>query len=1030
MKLKTVFHAEYEQLVFVFFSFFFMVLISYLFTRSIVERYISSNAKDALTAAETKLQSQFRETQFHLIDMAFSIGNRIKDGQSNAEIEQYMADLKGLFLSEYKDMPGLEGAYGYIRGEFLDSNDWLLPADYQPQERPWYKAALASPGETVFTDPYISLHVDAWRVSVVKAIQGPGGEHYGVVSIDIDISNIAGYIKTLKFHYGGYGMLVGPDLTFLIHPDERYIGRDIWEEGGRYKEIAENFESQNPQLSVVQIWNDEEKKEVIFYRRIFNGWFLGMTVPKMNYYQDVYRMALILTALGLVLMLVLDYFLVRLTVAKFRSEEENKSKSSFLAMMSHEIRTPMNSIVGMSELLMRKNLSDEMFENVSVIRQAGNTLLAIINDILDFSKIESGHLQIEAGEYHFSSLVNDVINVIRERLTEKSLDFFVTVDGRIPARLIGDEVRVRQILINLLDNAVKYTHKGFISLEIGKENLDESRVKLFFKVSDSGIGISEENLGMLFNDFVRLDMKRTQGIEGTGLGLSITNALCKAMGGEILVSSKYNEGSVFTAVITQTFVGSQCAAQVDRPEQKRVLLYEDRPAYAASFMNTMKGLNVEAVQAANLQEFVKDLEAGSYNFAFVSSKFAMDCIPAWGKCTTPLELVIMLELGEVCPYQGAVTMLMPVYANNLANVLNGIHDGHHYSMDTQIRFAAPSARVLIVDDIATNLRVAAELMSPYKMHIDTCMSGPVAVDMVRRQALQDKRYDIIFMDHMMPGMDGIEATACIRAMEDIALYYRETPVVMLTANAISGQREIFLKNNVDDFLAKPIEMQKLAAILEKWIPDKKKTDAAPPPVNGGGGRKLPVITGINTQAGLANSGGSLNAYCNILSIFSRDIQDRIGGIRDAVEAGELTSYTIIVHALKSASRSIGALEIGDTAEELENAGKNQDWSSIKKKTEPFLLQMQKLTENITAALAQYAAERESAEIIAPSLLGLDALKEALIGMNIEAVDKLMKEYKAMSLDAKTKDLIDEIEQYILLFEYEKAITRIDTILVS
>jgi CheY-like chemotaxis protein/HPt (histidine-containing phosphotransfer) domain-containing protein len=309
------------------------------------------------------------------------------------------------------------------------------------------------------------------------------------------------------------------------------------------------------------------------------------------------------------------------------------------------------------------------------------------------------------------------------------------------------------------------------------------------------------------------------------------------------------------------------------------------------------------------------------------------------------------------------------------------------------------------------------------------MSGQAAVDLVRKQALQDKRYDIIFMDHMMPGMDGVEATARIRAIEDIAPYYRETPIIMLTANAVSGQKEIFLKNNVDDFLAKPIEMKKLAAILEKWIPDKKKTDAAASPANDSG-QKLPVITGINTQAGLVNSGGSLSAYCSILSIFSRDARDRIVGIRDTLEAGELTSYTITVHALKSAARSIGALEIGDTAEELEGAGKNQDWPLIKKKTEPFLLELQKLTENIAAALAQYDAEQESTETVAPSLLGLDALKEALIRMNIEVVDNLMEEYKVLSLDSKTRDFISEIEQYILLFEYEKATARIDTILSS
>jgi CheY-like chemotaxis protein len=728
-------------------------------------------------------------------------------------------------------------------------------------------------------------------------------------------------------------------------------------------------------------------------------------------------------------MLALDYFLVRLTLAKLRSDEESQSKSSFLARMSHEIRTPMNSILGMSELIMRKNLSGDMFEYVSIIQQAGNTLLAIINDILDFSKIESGNFQIETREYHFSSLMNDVINVIRERLTDKPLDFFVSVDSHIPAKLIGDDVRIRQILINLLNNAVKYTHGGHVSLDVKKETIDAYRIKLFFEISDTGIGISEKDLELLFNDFVRLDMKRNQGVEGTGLGLPIANTLCRAMGGEITVSSKYNEGSVFTAVITQTFDNPQYTAQVNQPEQKRVLLYEDRLPYAESFLAAAADLGLNLVHSPDFKSFIRDLEKGEYNYAFVSSKYAMECIPVWGRRRTLMELVIMVELGEVSVYQDTASILMPVYANTLANVLNGVSSGGRSSQDNQIHFIAPSAKVLIVDDIATNLRVAAELMAPYKMHIDTCMNGQMALDFVREQADMGSRYDIIFMDHMMPGMDGIEVTERIRNMDGAIQYYRETPIVMLTANALSGQREMFLQNGVDDFLAKPIEMQKLAAILDKWIPGHKKKDAVFSPTNGNGSKKrLPEIAGLNTQTGLASAGGSFTAYIAILSIFCLDANERIGEIREAAEAGDLGRYTTLVHALKSASRSIGAAEIGNIAEELEEAGKSRNLSLVKDKTELFLNELQKLTENITVTLNQYTAEKmKDAEIVTLPMLKLGDLKKALIGMDIEAADKLMQEYKTMSLDTKTRDLVNEIEQYILLFEYEKAITRIDSL---
>jgi HPt (histidine-containing phosphotransfer) domain-containing protein len=243
---------------------------------------------------------------------------------------------------------------------------------------------------------------------------------------------------------------------------------------------------------------------------------------------------------------------------------------------------------------------------------------------------------------------------------------------------------------------------------------------------------------------------------------------------------------------------------------------------------------------------------------------------------------------------------------------------------------------------------------------------------------------------------------------------------------------MFLENGVDDFLPKPIEMQKLAAILDKWIPADKKKDAVLASTNGNGNghsRKLPAISGLNTRTGLANTGGSFTAYISILSIFYRDASDRIGEIREAAETWDLAKYTTLVHALKSASRSVGAAEIGDLAEELEGAGKSRNMVLIKEKTGLFLDNLQKLTENISAALTQYIVEKKDAKTITLPQLKLDTLKEALQEMDVETADNLMKEYKTMSLDMKTGELITELEQYILLFEYEKAIARIDSVQV-
>jgi hypothetical protein len=314
----------------------------------------------------------------------------------------------------------------------------------------------------------------------------------------------------------------------------------------------------------------------------------------------------------------------------------------------------------MSELIMRKYVSGEIYEYISIIRQAGNNLLAIINDILDFSKIESGHLQIESKPYFFASLINDVLNVIRVRMIDKSLAFFVTLDSAIPEKLIGDDVRIRQVLINLLNNAIKYTRQGQVELDVRMEKLDSHTARLSFRVGDTGIGIKQEDLNRLFHDFTRLDTERNQGIEGTGLGLTIAGAYCRAMGGEITVSSTYGEGSAFTAHIIQEFESPKPMASVENPGQKRVLLYEERPLYHAAVMAAMDNLGIRPVCSPDLPAFIRALAEGDYDFAFVSSKYAMECIAAWGRRSSPIELIIMMELGEVSIYRDTGSILKPV----------------------------------------------------------------------------------------------------------------------------------------------------------------------------------------------------------------------------------------------------------------------------------------------------------------------------------------------------------------------------------
>ncbi|MDR1058664.1 MAG: response regulator [Treponema sp.] len=1024
MDLKRIIKDNYRQLLFVVLAFVLMILVSYIFVSNIMEKQIVVNAREMLANAEYSLTSKLQETEAIINTAAFSLQRLLEQHQGGDAITSYVVEFTWRFGDSSQKTPGFMGIYGYFDGRFYDGTGWIAPENYDPLKRSWYTNAIKTTGNAISV-PYVDPRTGALIISISRALYDPQGNVYGVIAIDVDLSNLARDVRNIQFAEGGYGMLLDMDFTYIAHPDSRHIGKKFQEVSPEHARIVRELEAGATEINARRLVNPNGISVITFFRKLSQGWYIGMAAPVRVYYHDVYTMAFVMTLLGLALMVILGYLLIRLSIAKIQSDEENKSKSSFLARMSHEIRTPMNSILGMSELIMRKDIPGDVLEYISVIRQAGVSLLAIINDILDFSKIESGRLYIESKRYDLASMINDVINVIHARVMEKQIDFFVDVDPHIPAFPVGDEVRTRQILINLLNNAVKYTPKGKVAMEIKMERIGVDKLKLILRVSDTGIGIKEEEQKNLFNEFMRLDVNRNQGIEGTGLGLTIANSFCRAMGGGITVSSTYGQGSVFTATIIQGIVEDKKLAAVEHPEQKRVLIHEERPCYLDTLISAFKNLDVIPVTAANLAAFMKDLEEGDFDFAFVSSRHAVESIRVWGKRKAPLDLVIMVDLGEASVYRDTGSIMLPVYSVSLANVLNGIVNTNNSGpaqKNAGIRFSAPDARILIVDDIATNLRVAAELMAPYNMNIDTCQSGAEAVHLAKQN-----RYDLIFMDHMMPEMDGLEATVLIRNLGDPAndAYYRSLPIVALTANAISGQREMFLKNGIDDFLAKPIEMQKLNNILEKWLPRNKRIEISQSPT-GSDKIRPPDIKGINVEAGLVNVGGSGAAYQRILTVFYRDANDRIQQIRDAIDSGNITLYTTLVHALKSASRSIGAVDFGDFAAEMESAGKNQDLTLIHAKTEKLLEDLQTITDNISAALDRNTAN--AAESTDPSAMHLENLKDALVNMNIEAVNKLISEYMSMPMDVKTKEKINEINQDILLFEYDKAIEKIDLFL--
>jgi len=694
----------------------------------------------------------------------------------------------------------------------------------------------------------------------------------------------------------------------------------------------------------------------------------------------------------------------------------SKAKSDFLAKMSHEIRTPMNAIIGMAELALRKNMSDAVREHIITIKQAGNNLLSIINDILDISKIESGKLEIIPGNYELSSLINDVVSIIRMRIIDSNISFVVNIDSNLPNFLFGDETRIRQILLNILSNAVKYTKKGYVSFSVNGKVIEDT-VILTIDVSDSGNGIKPEDLKKLFGEFVQINLASQKGIEGTGLGLAITKNLIKMMNGDINVKSEYDKGSSFIITLPQKVKSIEPIAAVKNPKEKKVLVYEQNKMYADSIACTVSNLDVECGRAESDEELREKLKSENYAFLFVSYSMLENAKNIMQEIDSNTKMVVLAEFGNIVVDVNLSVLPMPVHSISVANVLNGVSDKFSYSSNENatMRFIAPSAKILVVDDIETNLKVAKGLMQPYQMKIDSRLSGAESIE-----AVKENNYDLVFMDHMMPEMDGIEATKRIREFDT------KLPIIALTANAVSGTKEMFLANGFNDFLSKPIDIVHLNSILEKWLPEEKQEKAMEPARENDVNTEF-KIDGVDVQKGIFMSGGTLKGYIDILSTYHKDGLNKIDEIKECLKTDNYLLYTTYIHALKSASASIGALDLSEIAKSLEIAGNNKDLAYIEQYNPEFLKAFEILLNNINAAISATKNNEQSPVDFEILKHELNKLKVAISAYNFGAIDDAVNILRSFTQSAGIGENIENILQKTLIGEYDEAVAMIEAI---
>ena len=506
--------------------------------------------------------------------------------------------------------------------------------------------------------------------------------------------------------------------------------------------------------------------------------------------------------------------------AKREADRANQAKSEFLANMSHEIRTPLNAVLGMNEMILREAGDNSAIRGYAWnVKSASENLLSLINDILDFSKIESGKMELVEAEYSLSSVLNDIFNMMRFKAENKGLEFRIEVDENVPDALYGDEVRVRQVIVNILNNAVKYTQEGSVTFKVSWKQQPNGSALMQFSSIDTGIGIREEDMGKLFSQFERLDLQKNRNIEGTGLGLSITTNLVRMMNGELKVTSEYGKGSDFTIFLPQKMEHYEAIG--------------DFRARAEAFVQQQQG----------------------YRESFV----------------------------------------------------------------------APEAEILVVDDSDMNLYVVENLLKKTRIQITRAMSGQECLDKIA-----EHHYDVIFLDHMMPGMDGIETLERARAMEDSKC--KGVPIIALTANAISGVREMFLKKGFTNYLSKPVDGKALERMLQEYLPPEKVLDAGTwvDAEDEEAGAAAGEVTEtpkndveavyVDTESGIQYSGGSEEMYRKFLAMFCQRKEAVQKQLENDFASENWEDYTTHVHALKSTSLSMGGTILSEEAKALEMAG--------------------------------------------------------------------------------------------------------------
>jgi len=933
-KIKAVI-TMYLQVILVFVTFSAMVVSSYILMRDVESDNMKREANSVLSNMYSNIMFRISEPKIVVKKTADMIKLML---EQNADIKTIKEYVKG-FNKERNFSQHIVSSYIFL--------------DESPTDSVWYKEVNEANGEVVITERF-DRSLNAVVLAYVCRIFDKAGKPRGFVGLNVNFEDVMKLVENSQIAEGGFGLMFNRNFEILAHIERKFVGNtSLIDNNIGIAKFKAEFEK-NSEIFGRDFINFRGEKSIAFFKQLDNGWYFGIITPEYKYYKNINKIAKYLSILGILFTLALSAVLIRIinvrermnklvrnqkqelevTVHRYmsilnavplpiavtdldtkwtfintaaqktfgislkdswgklcsnwnfsicntqncgiecakrglkqtffthngssykvdievlknienepigyieaiqditqvekmaRAEAENASaaKTAFLAKMSHEIRTPMNAIMGVTEIQLRNEaLVPQVRESFAIIYNSGNLLLGIINNILDLSKIEAGKMELMPVEYEFVGLLHDVVQLNAMRNNSKPIKFELYVDENVPLELIGDEIRIKQILNNLLSNAFKYTEKGKVKLSIFAEN-DEKNTILILQVSDTGCGMSREQVSKLFtSEYVRFNLEANRSIEGTGLGMAITQHLVQMMNGKIFADSKIGKGSTFTIHLPQKNTGVG-------------ILGEKRA----------KDIMSLRIDKTNIKKVQLDFEQ------------------------------------------------------------------------------MPYGKVMVVDDVESNLYVAKEMMTHYGLTIEAVSSGFEAIDRVKKGEV----YDIIFMDHMMPKMDGMETTKILRESG-----YTH-PIVALTANALIGQAKIFMENGFDDFISKPIDIRQLNTVLNKFIRNKQPSEViAKAQENTSHEESKPAAPTVNPV---------------LLSFFVKDAANALPVLEsslaniETISDDDLQLYAVTAHGMKSALINIGNTELSGLALTLEKAGKAKEKDLIKQKTQELIDGLKKI----------------------------------------------------------------------------------------